>query len=136
MSLVICEGGGLIALKALVNHTAQTDDLELHLFMSDTTPAITDVVGDYTEANFTGYAAITLTGTDFVVTALPIEHPKKTFESTASSQNQDVYGYYLTAGGVLIGAERFSDGPYNVNNNGDEVEVTLSIDYIVCGGSG
>ena len=129
MALVVCNGGELIALKALVNHTAQNENLVLKLFKSNTTPAEADVVGTYTEADFTGYAAVTLTGASWVVTGNPITYAKQTFTSTAGSQNQPVYGYYLVraTGGELVYAERFTDGPYTIVNNGDKIEVTPSL---------
>ena len=53
-------------------------------------------------------------------------YAKQTFTSSAGSQNQDVYGYYVTNSGgtILLWIEAFSDGPYNVANNGDKIEVT------------
>ena len=127
MALVVVDGGELIALKALVNHTAQATNLTLCLFKSNTTPGNTDTLATYTEADFTGYSAATLTGGSWVVTGNPITYAKQTFTSSAGSQNQDVYGYYLKAGTDLIYAERFTDGPYNIANNGDKIEVTPSL---------
>jgi len=127
MALVVCDGGELIALKALVNHTAQSTNLTLKLYKSDTTPGNTDTAASYTEADFTGYSAATLTGSSWVVTGNPITYAKQTFTSSAGSQNQDVYGYYIVAGANLIYSERFSDGPYNIANDGDKIEVTPSL---------
>ncbi len=129
MALVVVDGGELIALKALVNHTAQNENLVLKLFKSNTTPGNTDVVGTYTEADFTGYSSATLTGASWVVTGNPITYAKQTFTSSAGSQSQSVYGYYLVraTGGELVYAERFSDGPYVIVNNGDKIEVTPSL---------
>jgi hypothetical protein len=127
MALNVCDTGELAALKALVNHTAQSTDLTLKLFKSNTTPADGDTPGTYTEADFTGYSAATLTGSSWVVTGNPITYAKQTFTSSAGSQNQDVYGYYVVAGSTLIYSEAFSDGPYNIANDGDKIEVTPSL---------
>jgi len=127
MALVVCDGGELIALKALVNHTAQSTNLTLKLYKSDTTPGNTDTAGTYTEADFTGYSAATLTGASWVVTGNPVTYAKQTFTSSAGSQNQNVYGYFIVAGAALIYAERFTDGPYNIANDGDKIEVTPSL---------
>lgn len=129
MALVVCNGGELIALKALVNHTAQNENLVLRLFTSNTTPAEADTAVTYTEATFTGYSAVTLTGASWVVTGNPVTYAKQTFTSSAGSQNQAVYGYYLTraTGGELVYAERFTDGPYTIVNNLDKIEVTPSL---------
>jgi hypothetical protein len=127
MALVVCDGGELIALKALVNNTAQSTNLTLKLYKSDTTPGNTDTAGTYTEADFTGYSAATLTGASWVVTGNPVTYAKQTFTSSAGSQNQNVYGYFIVAGAALIYSERFSDGPYNIANDGDKIEVTPSL---------
>jgi len=127
MALVVCDGGELIALKALVNHTAQSTDLTLKLYKSDTTPGNTDTAATYTEADFTGYSAATLTGSSWVVTGNPVTYAKQTFTSSAGSQNQNVYGYFIVAGAALVYAERFTDGPYNIANDGDKIEVTPSL---------
>ena len=127
MALVVCDGGELIALKALVNHTAQSTNLALKLYKSDTTPGNTDTAATYTEADFTGYSAATLTGASWVVTGNPVTYAKQTFTSSAGSQNQNVYGYFIVAGAALIYAERFTDGPYNIANDGDKIEVTPSL---------
>lgn len=127
MALVVCDGGELIALKALVNHTAQSTNLTLCLFKSNTTPGNTDTLATYTEADFTGYSSVTLTGGSWVVTGNPITYAEQSFTSSAGSQSQAVYGYFLKAGTALIYAERFSDGPYTIVNNGDVIKVTPSL---------
>jgi len=40
-----------------------------------------------------------------------------------------VYGYYLTqtSSGLLVYAERFTNGPYNIADNGDVIRVTPQI---------
>ena len=127
MALVLCNGGELIALKALVNNTAQSTDLTLCLYQSNTTPAEADTLATYTEATFTGYSSKSLAGASWNVAANPITYAQQTFTSTAGSQSQSVYGYYVKAGANLIYAERFSDGPYSITNNGDVINVTLSL---------
>ena len=51
------------------------------------------------------------------------------FTSSAGSQNQPVYGYYLTqtTSGKLMYVERFTDAPYTIVNNGDVIKVTPTI---------
>jgi len=51
-----------------------------------------------------------------------------TFTSTAGSQNQNIYGYYVTraTGPEVVFAELFTDGPYNIANNGDAIKITLN----------
>lgn len=132
MTLVVCDGGESIALRYLVNKLGTPEDLVLCLFKSNTTPAEADVIGTYTEADFTGYSNITLTGASWTVSGTAptsIGYAQQTFTSSAGSQNQSVYGYYLkrASGGELVWAERFSDGPYVIVNNGDAIKITPTI---------
>ncbi len=131
MTLLVPNGGEVDALEAIVNKTAATD-LVLRLFKSNTTPGETDVAGTYTEADFTGYSSITLTGASWVVTPgdpSSAAYAQQTFTSSADQAAQSIYGYYMTRAttGLLAWAERFTDGPYPVSNNGDEIKVTPTI---------
>jgi hypothetical protein len=131
MALLVPNNGEDIALQYLVNKDAP-EDLVLRLFKSDTTPAETDTAGTYTEADFTGYSNVTLTGASWTVTPgapTSASYAQQTFTSSAGSQNQPVYGYYLTRATSLdlVYAERFSDGPYTIVNNGDAIKVTPTI---------
>lgn len=132
MAIVWFDQGETITLEALVNKTAP-QNLVLKLFKNDVTPAESDTEATYTEANFTGYAAKTLTGSSWssAVAGAPssIAFAQQTFTSSAGSQNQSVYGYYLVqaTSGKAVGAERFSDGPYVITNNGDAIRVTPNL---------
>lgn len=131
MTLLVPNGGEDFALQYLVNKAAP-QNLVLSLFKSNTTPAETDVVGTYTEADFTGYASITLTGASWTTTpGAPTQaaYAQQTFTSSAEQASQNVYGYYLTrlAGGELVYSERFSDGPYAIAHLGDAIKVTPQI---------
>lgn len=119
-----------ILLRALNKNTP--DNVKLRLFKSNTTPAETDTTATYTEADFTGYSSVTLTGASWSATnADPsvASYAEQTFTSSAGSQSQSVYGYYVVNNGgtVLLWAERFSDGPYVIVNNGDAIKVTPTI---------
>lgn len=128
MALVLPSNGEGDALAAIVAKTP-AENLVLRLYTSDTTPAETDTAATYTEATFTGYAAITLTPASWVVTeGAPSDatYPQQTFTSSADQAPQSVYGYYLTrvTSGRLAWAERFPNGPYVIANNGDNIDVT------------
>jgi hypothetical protein len=131
MALVVPDGGESLALQYLVNK-GTPQNLVLCLFKSNTTPAEADVIGTYTEADFTGYSNVTLTGSSWSVSGTAptsIAYAQQTFTSSAGSQSQSVYGYFLkrASGGELVWAERFSDGPYVIVNNGDAIKVTPTI---------
>lgn len=130
MALLLVNQGESIMLEALVNKTAP-QTLVLKLFKSDTTPSEAHTEANYTEADFTGYSAVTLTGASWSVSGTSptqISYAEQTFTSSAGSQDQDVYGYYIvqSSSGKLVWAERFSNGPYNIANNGDQIKVTVN----------
>lgn len=129
MALVFPDQGENISLEAIVNKTAP-QTLILRLFKSNTTPGEADTEATYTEADFTGYASVTLTGGSWgAASGGTISYAQQSFTSSAGSQNQPVYGYYLTqtTSGKLVYAERFTDGPYTIVNNGDVIKVTPTI---------
>lgn len=131
MAGVLLYQGEVVMLAALVNKTAP-QTLILRLFKNNLVPAKGDIDGSYTEATFTGYAPITLTpGSWTVVQYTPSQatYAQQTFTSTAAQTAQLLYGYYLTqtTSGTVVGAERFSDGPYTVQFLSDRVRVTPTL---------
>lgn len=131
MALLVPNHGEGDMLNALIAKAA-AENLVLRLYTSNTTPAEADTAATYTEATFTGYAALTLTAANWVITeGAPSNaaYPQVTFTSSAGAQSQSVYGYFLTrvTSGRIAWAERFTDGPYVIVNNGDAIKVTAQI---------
>jgi hypothetical protein len=133
MALVVPNNGEAIALSYLVNKTSP-ENLVLCLYQNNVTPGETDTVGTYTEATFTGYASITLTGASWTVTPgapSSAAYAQQTFTSSAGSQSQTIYGYFLkrvtTTTGDIVYAERFSDAPVTITNLNDQIKVTPTI---------
>jgi hypothetical protein len=132
MTLVLPNAGEVFMLSYFVNKSAP-QDLRLRLFKSNTTPAETDTTATFTEADFTGYANVTLTGANWTVTGgdpTVADYAQQSFTSSAAQTTQNVYGYYMTrvTGGELALAERFPDAPYPIANNGDIIRVTPRIE--------
>lgn len=128
MTLLVPNNGEGDMLSAIVAKAA-AENLVLCLYKSNTTPGETDNTASYTEADFTGYSALTLTAASWVITeGAPSNaaYPQVTFTSSAGSQSQNVYGYFLkrVTSGRIAWAERFPDGPYQIVNNGDAIKVT------------
>lgn len=106
------------------------ENLLLKLFKNDVTPGESTVVGDFTEADFSGYAAKTLTNSSWAAATTDgggsssSSYAEQTFTPTADPA-QDIYGYYIVGAtsGKLMWAERFSDAPRNVAG-GDDLKVT------------
>ena len=131
MAGVLVNQGEVIMLEAAVNKLAG-QNLVLRLFKNNYTPVEADTEAAYTEADFTGYAAITLAGATWATTVgapSDVTYPEQTFTSSANQAAQSIYGYYLTqvTSGKLVAAERFSNGPYTMQNNGDALKVTPKI---------
>lgn len=129
MALNVPDVGENIALEALVNKTAP-QNLILKLFQNNITPADTDTAATYTEATFTGYAAISLPGASWSAAAAgTISYSaQQTFTSTGTVNNS-IYGYYLvqTTSGILVWSERDALAPFTVANSGDAVKLTPTI---------
>lgn len=130
MPVVFPNVGEGIALKALVNNAAP-QDLVLRLYSNNITPAETDTAATYTEATGGGYAAKSLAGASWTITeGAPsfAGFAQQSWVFTAAIGN--LYGYYYTqtTSGLLVAAERFPDGPYNIANVNDEVRVTPRIE--------
>jgi len=114
------------------------DPIKLRLFKSDTTPDPTTEWGDLTEADFTGYLAQDLPD---AACAGEIQGPalnedgnwhmvidQKIFAATGSTTSNLVYGFAITdADDNLLWVRRFEEGPYLMDENGDQLKITASI---------
>lgn len=127
MALIVPDASLGYFLEKILN-----EDLTLHLYQNEVTISGASVAGDFLEANFTGYAATTLTNANWGVVdgnpATATFDTEQEFTSTADSQNQDIYGYYVTyTGGTEIGnlawAEAFP-APQNIDATGDKIRIT------------
>jgi hypothetical protein len=105
-------------------------DLVLKLYTSNTMPHDALVVGDLTEASGGGYSDVGLVSSNWVVTPgnpTLAAYPEISCSFTGEASN--VFGYYVvqSVSGALLWAERFADAPLNIQNDGDEILVTLKI---------
>lgn len=111
LTLVI---GGQRALLALLRPYLAT--LQIGLFTNDWRPAIPDTIAAVQEATYTGYARQSITSWSAVFTNLAgqaeVDAPAYTFQVTAPSSAQYVYGYFVADNlGNLIWGERNPAGP-------------------------
>ena len=130
MALLVPDVGEAEMLGRILNNTTP-DDLVLRLYTNDLTPGESNVIGDYTEAAGNGYSAITLSGASWTITTTA-----GSTEGTYAQQDfvfiggpVTVYGYHVTnnAGTILMYAERFIDGPYNIPVGGGTIKITPTI---------
>ena len=128
MSLVVPNQGEQLMLQLVLNQT-----LKLKLFKNNVTPGETDTEATYTEATFTGYAEKSLTYGHWGFTpggpTVGLYDTAQDFTSSADQTAEPIYGYYVVqaSDGKLLWAERFSDAPNNVTNNGDIIRITPRI---------
>jgi hypothetical protein len=115
-------------LEFIVNK-ATPQDLYLVLWGNNVTPAENDTNLTYQEISGGGYANISLVGANWTVTpgnnAVAL-YAAQTFNFTGQTTANTVYGYLLKGktSNTVMWSERFSDGPYPINNNGDAITIT------------
>ncbi|MCB9949571.1 MAG: hypothetical protein H6824_01165 [Planctomycetaceae bacterium] len=114
MPLITSNAGELELLDKLLKDPLTTnEDYVLKLFQNDYTPDQTTVEASLTEANFTNYAAVTLTRSgwsDAVTVSNKAESSYATQSWTCGTTGNSVYGYYVTGStsGTVLWAERFA----------------------------
>jgi hypothetical protein len=126
MSIVVTNAGKAQALSYLVGKDNTVETLYLKLYSNDVTPANTSAATSFTEvASANGYASIELDPADWTVVEGQAAYPEITWDFTGAAGN--IYGYYVVTGtsNTVILAERFSNSPYNVANDGDELKLTV-----------
>jgi hypothetical protein len=128
MPLNIPNEGERQILRLALNNVSQ-EDLWLTLFGNNVTPAENDNVTFYTELTGGGYANIQLTGANWTVANgnnAVATYAAQTWTFTGATTSNTVYGY-MVKGKVsmtVYWSEKFSDGPYPINNNGDAITIT------------
>jgi len=129
MALVVPNASEVIMLNYILNIDAP-ENISIRLYANNVIPDENSTVATFTEvANGLGYTTggISLTpGSWSVISGNPsqAEHTEVTWTFTGAAGN--IYGYYVTrdTGGELLWAERFTNGPFNITTNGDEIKIT------------
>jgi hypothetical protein len=129
MAVVFTQAGEVIALQNIVN-AASPQNLVLKLYSNNQTPSGLDTATNYTELSGYGYSAVTLTPGNFTfATGVPCTatYPQISFTFTGAAGY--IYGYFVTqaSSGNLVFANRFTNAPIQIANNGDQIRVTLTI---------
>lgn len=131
MALNVPNTAELIALKAFIGHTAQSEDAVVLLFTSNITPADTDTAATYTaiEAAGGGYVRKTLTKSSWVVTGNPITYAAQQWVFTGPlTGSATIYGYAVLRATALdiMWSENFGAGFQPLVNN-DALTVNLQL---------
>lgn len=110
MALFSFPNVSLSRILEVARQSTSTLSNSIRLFKSDTTIGVATVLGDLTEADFTGYAALgaqwTGQGIDGDGKARTIRDSFCVFTKTGGA-DQTVYGWYIYNGSTLILAQRF-----------------------------
>lgn len=112
-----------------------TATVKYRLFTNNYTPTLSDVVGDYTEAAWTSYAAITQAWADFTINGVSGHNgfalaPPISF-SNGSGSPVSAYGYFVTdsTGAILLAAARFDSAPVTIAAGGTALVVPTWGDF-------
>lgn len=130
MDLLFPNDGLVEQLTRILNGT-----VKYHLFTNNVMPTLADTVSTYTEAAWTGYAAVSKTFSDFTINGvsgnLGFAIASPIAFSNSSGSSQAAYGYYVTdsAGAILLAAARFDSAPVSIPNGGSTSVVPVWGDY-------
>lgn len=114
MALVVPNSAELELLELMLGSYSSSNQLKCKLYKNDYTPIATSVVGDFTEATFTGYASVTIDESLWSYATVDgkavATYDSSPMEWTVTGSPHTVYGYYVTSndGTVLYFAEKFS----------------------------
>ena len=120
---------------SLLNTLLQNGNLHLHLFQNNYTPIASSVIGNFTEATFSGYSTTqplpittvkwTTPANDGAGRAIAFNATFNFSNSTGAVGNQ-IYGYYVTdlADATVLWAERFSSAPIDMTTAGKTMSMT------------
>jgi hypothetical protein len=111
------------------------DGAKVMLFKNNPTLSTSTVKADLTEADFAGYAQITLAAATFAAASVASHLASTTYGSTltwtrsTTGTAQTVYGMAVlnSAGTKIICVGNFDGGPYTVTNSGDAISETLTL---------
>ena len=126
MAYAVPNNSEVYMLEYILNKAAP-QNLDIRLYTNNVTPSETDTAATYTEAVGGGYALIQLTPASWnIVAGAPSLATHTQVSWTFTGAVGDIYGYFITrrTTGELMWAEIFNNGPYPVNNNGDEIRIT------------
>jgi hypothetical protein len=130
MPLIVPDQGELRLLDIMLKLALSTNENHiLKLYRNDVTPAAASAPGSFTEANFTGYAARTLTRTLWNSAVTVSTKAESSYGTTPQSwtcgtTGNTIYGYWVegSTSAKVMWAERFSTS--RVLANGDILNIT------------
>ena len=125
MALTRVNTGRRLLLEYAVNQTAPANYF-IGLFTNDLTITDSTVWADIVQPTDAGYSAVSMNPANFTFTTSnpsTAAYPQVDFSFDGA---QTVYGYFIAVGTTLVGAERFTDGPYEPGALGGQISVTYT----------
>lgn len=126
MALVVPNNSEVIMLQYILN-IQNPENLVMRLYANNIVPDEGSTLATFIEASGGGYNSINLvSGSWSIIAGSPSQAEHTELVWTFTGSVGPVYGYYVTrsSGGELMWAERFTNGPFNINTNGDEIRIT------------
>lgn len=114
MALVVPTEGEIELLRKLIQATAETEAYVLKLYQNSYAPGPTSTATNFTEANFTNYAAVTIARSSWATPTLTgsnIAQSQVAQQSwTCGATGNTIYGYYVlgATSGKVLWAEEFA----------------------------
>jgi hypothetical protein len=126
------ESAGYLTIAAIGKLDTTPLTMVLRLYTNNYTPVPGSHVADFTEATFTGYAAVTLNNSLWGSPTIVSDRGQTIYDSgtpvpfvSSGGSPQTIYGYFLenTDAGVVWFAEKFATA--RTVNPGDTLDLTL-----------
>lgn len=105
-------------------------DNQIRLYKNDYTPVAGSTLANFTEADFSGYSSLTLTGGSNAVMdggRAKVGYSARVFTHDGGVTANQIYGYYVqNSGGDLLFAERDPDAPRTMAVLNDTIAVVVN----------
>jgi len=128
MALLVPNSGEVEMLKRILGMVVTDSSVVVKLYSNVLTPIESSVVGDFTECVDGNYSALTTVPATWNVAGDPTEasYVENKFIFAGA---QTINGYYVTnaANDILLWAEKFVDGPYQLPVGGGSIFVIPKI---------
>lgn len=132
MAFVTTSLGEVLLLKYMLGQSV-ADNVRLHLYTNNLTPAQGDTISMYTESAAAGYSIKELPGSQWTYATVSGTSAATYARQTYTySTGETVYGYYITnqATSTVIWAERFTGAPFQVPSGGGNIDVDPKLQLI------
>ena len=128
-NMVIPNEGKVLALDRWLDpDNTPGEDWVIRLFSNNYTPVAGSTLADFTEASFTGYAAVTLDPADFATATITSDVAYSTNSVTPTftctgGGGQTVYGWYAegSTSGKVLAAQKFDAARVIVAGSGEAI---------------